>query len=381
MRRAKSITDVPGIRVGHASDFKALTGCTVILCEEGAVGSVDVRGTASGTRQLDALSPLHLVDRIHAILLSGGSAFGLDAAGGVMAYIEEIGKGFEVLNTRVPNVPTAVIFDFGIGDFRVRPEGAMGYQACLNASRSVEEGSVGVGTGATVGKLFGIERAMKGGVGTSSIKGPGGLIVGALVVVNAFGDVIDPDTHEILAGARVAKNSPRLANSAKWMRRGVTKKPFAPMKRNNMPGQNTTLAVMATNADFSKKEMTQAIQIAHCGLAKSISPLHTTSDGDVIFGLSLGKNKADVNTVGLLGEIVLMASVKRAITQADGLGVIPAHRDLKSRFTAHSSREGDSFEARRTRRKIDFWRIRRCRFSRSFRGLRAEKQFVMAERF
>ena len=215
MRRAKSIADVPGIRVGHASDFKALTGCTVILCEEGAVGAVDVRGTASGTRQLDALSPLHLVDRIHAILLSGGSAFGLDAAGGVMAYIEEIGKGFEVANTRVPNVPTAVIFDFGIGDFRVRPEGAMGYQACLNASRNVEEGSVGVGTGATVGKLFGIERAMKGGVGTSSIKGPGGLIVGALVVVNAFGDVIDPDTHEILAGARVAKNSPRLARFGK----------------------------------------------------------------------------------------------------------------------------------------------------------------------
>ena len=329
MRRTRAITDVPGIRVGHASDFKALTGCTVILCEEGAVGAVDVRGTASGTRQMDALSPLHLVDRIHAILLSGGSAFGLDAAGGVMAYIEESGKGFDVVKTRIPIVPTAVIFDFGIGDFRVRPEGAMGYQACLNASRNVEEGSVGVGTGATVGKLFGIDRAMKGGLGTSSIKGPGGLIVGALVAVNAFGDVIDPNTQEILAGARVSKNSLRLADSAKWMRRGVTRKPFAPMKRNTGVGQNTTLAVVATNADFSKKEMTQAIQMAHGGLAKAISPLHTTSDGDVIFGLSIGRRKADVNTVGLLGEVALMDSLKRAITEADGLGVIPAHRDLQ----------------------------------------------------
>jgi L-aminopeptidase/D-esterase-like protein len=331
MRRAKAITDVPGIRVGHASDFKALTGCTVILCEEGAVGAVDIRGTASGTRQMDALSPVHLVDRIHAILLSGGSAFGLDAAGGVMAYIEENGKGFEVVKTRVPIVPTAVIFDFGIGDFRVRPEGAMGYQACLDASKSVEEGSVGVGTGATVGKLFGIDRAMKGGLGTSSIKGPGGLIVGALVAVNAFGDVIDPDTQEILAGARVSKNSLRPADSARWMRRGVARKPFTPTKRNIRVDQNTTLAIVATNADFSKKEMTQALQIAHGGLAKAISPLHTTSDGDVLFGLSMGKKKADVNTAGLLGEAALIESVKRAITEADGLGVIPAHRDLQKK--------------------------------------------------
>jgi L-aminopeptidase/D-esterase-like protein len=331
MGRTRAITDVPGIRVGHASDFKALTGCTVILCEEGAVGAVDVRGTASGTRQLDALSPLHLVDRIHAILLSGGSAFGLDAAGGVMVYLEENGKGFEVVKTRVPIVPTAVIFDFGIGDFRVRPEAAMGYQACLNASESVEEGSVGVGTGATVGKLFGIDRAMKGGLGTSSVKGPGGLIVGALVVVNAFGDVIDPDTREILAGARVSKNRFRLTDSTKWMKRGVTRKPFAPMRRNARVGQDTTLAVVATNADFSKKEMIQAIQMAHVGLAKTIFPLHTTSDGDVIFGLSMGKKKADVNTVGLLGEVALIESVKRAVTEADGLGVIPAHRDLQKK--------------------------------------------------
>ena len=165
MKRLKAITDVPGIKVGHASDFKALTGCTVILCEEGAIGAVDIRGTAAGTRQIDPLTYLHLVDKIQAILLAGGSAFGLDAAGGVMAYLEERRKGFDVVKTKIPHVPTAVIFDFGMGDFRVRPDREMGYQACLNASRKVVEGSVGVGTGATVGKLFGMERAMKGGVG------------------------------------------------------------------------------------------------------------------------------------------------------------------------------------------------------------------------
>src|SRR5512143_759328 len=217
MNRHRSITDVPGIRVGHASDFKALTGCTVVLCEEGATGAVDPRATAAGTRQIDPLTHLHLVDEIQALLLAGGSAFGLDAAGGVMAYLEERGKGFDVVQTRIPHVPSAVIFDLGIGDFRVRPDREMGYQACFKASSNVAEGSVGVGTGATVGKLFGMDRAMKGGVGTSSIQGPKGIVVGALVVVNAFGDVLDPLSHQILAGARISKKSPRFANSSNWM--------------------------------------------------------------------------------------------------------------------------------------------------------------------
>src|SRR5512137_223061 len=221
MKRHHSITDVPGIRVGHASDFKALTGCTVILCEEGATGAVDLRGSAAGTRQIDPLTHLHLVDKIQAILLSGGSAFGLDAAGGVMAYLEERGKGFDVVKTKIPCVPTAVIFDLGVGDFRVRPDYRMGYQACLNASRKVEEGSVGVGTGATVGKLFGIDRAMKGGVGTSSILGPKGLVVGALVVVNAFGDVINPRSNKVFVGARKSKRSLQFANSSKWIKQGA----------------------------------------------------------------------------------------------------------------------------------------------------------------
>jgi L-aminopeptidase/D-esterase-like protein len=328
MKRHSAITDVPGIRVGHASDFKALTGCTVILCEEGAIGAVDIRGTAAGTRQMDPLTPLHLVDKIQALLLAGGSAFGLDAAGGVMAYLEERRKGFDVGETKIPHVPTAVIFDFGIGDFRVRPGREMGSQACLNASRKVPEGSVGVGTGATVGKLFGMERAMKGGVGTSSIHGPKGIIVGALVVVNAFGDVIDPVSHQILAGARMSRRSARLADSSSWMKRGVARKQFGAITPSDSKVSNTTLGVVATNADFAKKELHQVAQIAHSGLAKVISPLHTTFDGDLIFAISYGKKKADVNTVGLLGEAVLMESVRRAVTKAEGWGILPAHRDI-----------------------------------------------------
>ncbi len=328
MNRHNTITDVPGITVGHASDFMALTGCTVVLCEEGAIGAVDIRGTAAGTRQMDPLTPLHLVDKIQAVLLAGGSAFGLDAAGGVMAYLEERGKGFDAVKTKIPHVPTAVIFDLGIGDFRVRPDREMGYQACLNASRKVAEGSVGVGTGATVGKLFGMERAMKGGVGTSSIHGPKGLIVGALVVVNAFGDVFDPVSNQILAGARISKGSFQFANSSKWMKRGRALKQFGAVTPSDANAFNTTLGVVATNAHFTKKESHQIAQIAHSGLAKVISPLHTTFDGDLIFTLSCGKKKADVNTVGLLGETVLMESVKRAVAKAKGLGILPARQDI-----------------------------------------------------
>ncbi len=328
MEKSNAITDVPGIKVGHASNFKALTGCTVILCEKGAIGGGDIRGTATGTREIDALSLTHLVDRIHAILFSGGSAFGLDAAGGVMTFLEERGKGFNVVKTKIPIVPSAVIYDFGIGDFRVRPDREMGYEACLNASTKVEEGSIGVGTGATVGKLFGIERAMKGGVGTSSVRGPNGLIVGVLVVVNAFGDVIDPITDQILAGARKSKGSSRFANSSRWMKQGVTRKEFGAINPSKPAAFNTTLGVIATNASLSKKEVHQVAQIAHSGLAKVISPLHTTFDGDILFTISYGKKKANVNTIGLLGEAVLMEAVKRAVTKANGFGIIPAYKDL-----------------------------------------------------
>jgi L-aminopeptidase/D-esterase-like protein len=328
MKRFNAITDVPGIKVGHFSDFKALTGCTVLLCEEGATGGVDIRGTAAATRQIDALSLLHLVDQVHAILLTGGSAFGLDATGGVMSVLEERGRGFDVIKTKVPSVPTAVIFDFGIGDYRVRPDHQMGYQACLNASGMVEEGSVGVGTGATVGKLFGVERAMKGGVGTASIRGTKGLIVGALVVVNAFGDVFHPNTGKILAGARRSNKSLQFANSSKWIKQGVTRRQFGAIGPSDPSAFNTTLGIIATNANLSKKEVHQVAQIAHSGLAKMISPLHSTFDGDLIFTISYGKKKADVNTVGLLGEAALIESVQRAIMKADGFGIIPAYKDV-----------------------------------------------------
>jgi L-aminopeptidase/D-esterase-like protein len=328
MKKHNAITDVQGIRVGHASDFNALTGCTVILCEEGATGGADILGTAAGTRQIDALSLLHLVDKIHAILLAGGSAFGLDAAGGVMTYLEEKGKGFDVIRTRIPIVPAAVIFDLGIGNSQIRPGHRMGYQACLNASKKVEEGSVGVGTGATVGKLFGIERAMKGGLGTSSIEGPRGLVVGALVVVNAFGDVLHPSSKQILAGARKSKKSLRLANSSEWIKKGASRKGFGTPLPLDSSVFNTTLGVIATNANLSKKEVYQVAQIAHSGLAKMISPLHSTFDGDVVFVLSLGRKEADVNTVGLIGEEALMESVMRAVIKANGFGIIPAYKDI-----------------------------------------------------
>jgi L-aminopeptidase/D-esterase-like protein len=329
MKRLNAITDVPGITVGHASDVKALTGCTVLLCEEGATGAVDVRGTATGTRQMDALNLLHLVDRIHGILLAGGSAFGLNAAGGVMAYLEEKGKGFDVVNRKIPIVPSAVIFDLGIGDGGVRPDHQMGYHACLNVSREVPEGSVGVGTGATVGKLFGIEQAMKGGVGTTSIQGPNGLIVGTLVVVNAFGDVMKPYTNRILVGARKSKRSLQLANSSNWIKKGKTRKQSRLIPSFDVSPFNTTLGVIATNADLSKKEIHQVAQIAHSGLAKVISPLHSTFDGDLLFAISYGKKRgADVNTIGLLGEAALMEAVQRAVKKADGFGLIPAYKDI-----------------------------------------------------
>lgn len=322
-----AITDVPGIEVGHSSDFKAMTGCTVILCEEGAVCGVDIRGAATGTRQIDALIYGHIIEKIHAILLTGGSAFGLDAVGGVMCYLEEKGKGFDVIKTKVPIVPAAVIFDLGIGDFRKRPDFKMGYEACLNAGKKVQEGSVGVGTGATVGKLFGIERAMKGGVGTSSISGPDGLIVGSLVVVNAFGDVIDPFSKKILAGARKSKASLKFANTSNLMKKGVTRKEFGKVETSSN-FFNTTLSVIATNGKLSMKELNQAAKIAHSGLAKMISPVHTTFDGDLLFIISYGNKQTNANTIGLLGEIVLKKAVKRAIIKADGFGLIPAYKDI-----------------------------------------------------
>ncbi|HEX2966142.1 MAG TPA: P1 family peptidase [Syntrophorhabdaceae bacterium] len=314
-----AITDVPGIKVGHASDLKGYTGCTVILCEEGAVCGIDVRGSASGTRQIDALSVGHIVEEVHAIILAGGSSFGLDAAGGVTRYLEEKGIGFDVGVAKIPIVPSAVIFDLGFGA-QSRPTPEMGYQACASAAFQVEEGSVGVGTGATVGKIFDSARAMKGGVGTCSIAMPDGLKIAALVVVNAFGDIIDNVTGKIIAGVRKSEDSLEFAGTVKQIKEGIVKKQFAIT--------NTTLGVVATNARFNKKEITKVAQMAQGGLIKTISPVHTTFDGDLVFALATGERETDINKAGVLAEFVIAEAIKRAVKKADGFGIVPGFRDI-----------------------------------------------------
>jgi L-aminopeptidase/D-esterase-like protein len=315
-----AITDIEGIKVGHASDFKGYTGCTVILCEKGAVCGIDVRGSASGTRQTDPLNIGHIVDEVHGILLAGGSAFGLDAANGVSRYLEEKNVGFDVGVAHVPIVPSAVIFDLGFGNPKARPTPDMGYEACLKAGDEVAEGSVGVGTGATIGKIFESPRAMKGGLGTCSLAMPDGLKVAALVVVNAFGDIIDNVTGKIIAGLRRSENSLEFANTVTQIKEGAVKKEFGIV--------NTTLGVVATNAIFNKKEITKIAQMAQGGLIKTISPVHTTFDGDLVFALATGEIQSDINKVGVLAEFVLAEAIKRAVKKADGFGIVPAFRDI-----------------------------------------------------
>ena len=318
-----AITDVPGFRVGHAQDIGAATGCTVILCPPETVGGVDIRGSAAGTRQIDSLQPFHFVDEVHAILLSGGSAYGLDASGGVMQYLEERSIGYQTSAGRVPIVPTAIIYDLGLGDGKVRPDKQMGYQACENAQAGpVALGSVGAGTGASVGKLYSIRFATKGGVGSASVTCASGLIVGALVVVNAFGDVVDPRDQRILAGARDPLNPDRFADSAARIKAGVG------MPAWNRGIQNTTLGVVATNAKLSKRQAIKISQMAQSGLVRTISPVHSTVDGDLVFALGAGEKTEDVNTVGMMAEEALAAAVLRAVQAADGMGLLPAYRDL-----------------------------------------------------
>ena len=318
------LTRVPGFRVGHASDIVGCTGCTVILCPEGTVGGVDVRGSAAGTRELDALSPLHLVPHVHAVLLAGGSAFGLDAAAGVMQFLEERGIGFDVQVTRVPIVPTAILFDLRLGDARARPDARMAYAACQQATDDpFQEGSVGAGTGATVGKLFGIGQAMKAGLGTAGVELPGNVRVAALAVVNAYGDVRDPSTGRLLAGAREAPTGHRLVDTAAAMRRGAARQGYT--------SESTTLAVVATNADLTKAQATKMAQVAHHGLVRTIVPVHTTLDGDLVIGLATGAVEADLNAVGLAAADAVAEAVVRAVTKATTLGGLPAWADLQGR--------------------------------------------------
>ncbi|MGE5249443.1 MAG: P1 family peptidase [Bacteroidota bacterium] len=328
--RAGSITDVPGVEVGNAQNESALTGCTVVLVRKGAVGGVEVRGSAPGTRETDLLNPINLVNKVHAVLLAGGSAFGLDAAGGVMRYLDERKIGFDTRIAKVPIVPAAIIFDLGIGDAKTRPDAEMGYQACRAASKEAPaEGNAGAGTGATVGKLFGPALAMKSGLGTASIRAAG-IVVGALVVVNSFGDVIDPGKGSIVAGLRSGKVGPIRVGG---------KEPFADtlemMKRplgGNVLGlstqANTVIGVVATDARMTKAEATKVAQMAQDGIARAIRPAHTMLDGDTIFALSTGNKKANLTLVGALAAEVVVQAILRGVRMAKGAGGLPAVGDV-----------------------------------------------------
>jgi L-aminopeptidase/D-esterase-like protein len=326
MKLQNAITDVAGIRVGHAQDMDAFTGCTAILCEDGAVGGVDVRGGAPGSRETDLLRPMHQVERVHAVLLSGGSAFGLAAASGAMSYLEDRGFGFDTRVARVPIVPAAILFDLGIGDAAIRPDAAMGYRACQNASDNrPAEGNVGAGTGATVGKILGMGQAMKSGIGTASLEIGAGVVVGAIVAVNAFGDVVDPATGAILAGTRAADLGPLrigapgyFADTLQVMRTLVGRTTLGFASR-----QHTAIGVIATNARLDKAEANKVAQMAHDGLARAIRPAHTMIDGDILFALATGKRKADVNIVGAFAAEVTAQAVVRAVQTAQPAAGLP----------------------------------------------------------
>ncbi len=319
-----AITDIDGILVGHSTDLENATGCTVILCPpEGAVGGVDVRGPAPATRETDLLRPGHLVERVNAVLLTGGSAFGLDAASGVMKFLEEKKIGYDTGVARVPIVPAAAIFDLALGSAAVRPNAETGYRACLAAtSGAVAEGSVGAGTGASVGHLMGAKFATKGGLGTASQSIGKGIVVGALVVVNAFGDVVDPRTGEILAGTRKPVVGGWL-NSGDAIKGGITQTILA--------RTHTTIGVVATNAALTKEEANLVAMMAHDGFARAIRPAHTLFDGDALFALSAGKKQGDVSAIGHTAAEVVAEAIVRAVGAAESLCGVPARRDLANR--------------------------------------------------
>jgi L-aminopeptidase/D-esterase-like protein len=318
-----AITDVGGLRVGHFTDSRRPTGCTVVLFDRGAVAGVDVRGSAPGTRETDLLNPINTVQTVNAILLTGGSAYGLDAATGVVQYCEEHRMGFFVGVGVVPIVPAAVLIDLQVGDPKIRPDAHAGYAACEAASDSPPaEGNVGAGAGATVGKLFGYKYAMKGGLGTASIRvGDSGIVVGAMAAVNAVGDVIDRRTGKILAGART-QDGQGFANTMLQVMRGG-----APATR---LGAHTTLGCVATNAMLTKAECTKVAQMAHDGFARSINPTHTAYDGDTIFAAATGevRGKAEVTIIGAVAAEAIARAVNRAILTATGIPGYPAHRDM-----------------------------------------------------
>lgn len=320
-----SITDVAGIKVGHFTDSRRPTGCTVIMCEDGATGGVDVRGSAPGTRETDLLDPKNLVQQVHAIVLSGGSAFGLETATGVVRWLEERGIGYDVGVAKVPIVPAAILFDLAVGDAKIRPDADAGYKACKAATNNAPaEGNVGAGAGATVGKMFGAKRAMKGGIGTASIKLGKDLTVGAIVAVNAVGDVIDPATGKLIAGARTPDGKKLQGTMA-----GILRGEALPQM---LGGTNTTIGLVATDAKLDKAQAQKVAEMAHDGLARAINPAHTMFDGDTIFAVATGKTTStksvNVTLIGALAAEAISQAIVRAILAARGIQNLPSATDL-----------------------------------------------------
>jgi L-aminopeptidase/D-esterase-like protein len=314
------ITDVPGVKVGQKENMDALTGCTVVLFEDGAVGGVDVRGSAPGTRETDLLNPINLVEKLHGILLSGGSAFGLDAASGVMQYLEEQGIGLDVGVAKVPIVPGAVLFDLAVGDSKVRPDKEMGYEAAQSASsEKFKTGNAGAGCGATVGKLAGPDYCMKGGLGSASVRLENGIVIGAIVAVNAVGDVRNPATGKIMAGPYDRKRSTMLDSMVLLEKNYHAVIPA---------GTNTTIGVVAINASLTKSEANKVAQMAQDGYARTIYPVHTMNDGDTIFATATGGIHIPVDVAGALAAKVMEMAILNAIQSAEAIAGIPAYQDI-----------------------------------------------------
>lgn len=315
---AVSFHHIPGLQVGHAQDFDAATGCTVVLTPQGAVGGVDQRGGAPGTRETDLLRPMHLIDKVHGVLLTGGSAFGLAASVGVMCWLDEHGHGIDTGVARVPIVPAAVIFDLALGRADVRPTAAMGYAACralIDPLAPLPQGTVGAGTGATVGGILGPAARMKGGVGAATISLGPNLMVGALMVVNCFGDVVNPHNGQILAGALKLPDG-GFADTMQQLKE---------MPAGFSGAGNTVIGVVATNAAMSKVAVNKVAQMAHNGLAQTIRPAHTMVDGDIIFALATGQGPAaDVTLIGAYAAQAVAQAIVAAVEQATSLAGIPA---------------------------------------------------------
>lgn len=310
---------IDGVKVGHAQDNVGLTGCTVVLLPPGSKGGVDVRGGAPGTRETDLLNPVNLVEEVHAFVLSGGSAFGLASSVGVVRYLEENGIGFDTGVARVPIVPGAVIFDLGIGDAAARPDAEMGYRACLDASEDItRQGNVGAGMGAAVGMIFGSSGCTKSGLGTAYFEG-GDLKVFALVVVNAFGDVVD-ERGEVIAGARAPGGGFACTETCIENMLCAANEP--------PPLTNTTLGVIITNAVLSKSDANWVAQRAHNGFARAITPCHTKLDGDLVFAAATGEVPASADMVGVVGSVIMARAVRGAVLHAESVAGIPAHADL-----------------------------------------------------